>query len=234
MPVIAIVNQKGGTGKTTLSTNLACAFAEASPVLLLDADPQGSAQDWADNQTQAPMNLEVRGAEPGRLIQNVRLLAPRYAWVIIDGPPGISRTSADAVRAADMVLIPAKASPFDVWAASDIVAAVKARQETTGGAPQAAFAITMTKPRTRLGRQIDDALAEYELPTLQSRTTERVAYPMMAIEGRSVLDSGDGTAKSEILAMRDEIERLCNDHAQEDRAASGRSNGGLRGPDGGG
>ena len=45
MPVIAIVNQKGGTGKTTLSTNLAWAFAEAAPVLLLDADPQGSAQD---------------------------------------------------------------------------------------------------------------------------------------------------------------------------------------------
>ena len=51
MPVIAIVNQKGGTGKTTLSTNLACAFATAFPVLLLDADPQGSAQDWADSQT---------------------------------------------------------------------------------------------------------------------------------------------------------------------------------------
>ena len=232
MPVIAIVNQKGGTGKTTLSTNLACAFAETSPVLLLDADSQGSAQDWADNRTQALMNLDVQGADPGRLIQNVRLLAPKYAWVIIDGPPGISRTSADAVRAADMVLIPAKASPFDVWAASDIVAAVKARQETTGGVPIAAFVITMTRSRTRLGRQINDALGEYGLPTLQSRTTERVAYPMMAIDGRSVLDSGDGTAHSEILAMRDEIERLCNDHAQEDRATSGRADGGLRGSGG--
>ena len=46
MPVVAIINQKGGTGKTTLSTNLAWAFAESSSVLLLDADPQGSAQDW--------------------------------------------------------------------------------------------------------------------------------------------------------------------------------------------
>ena len=118
MPVIAVVNQEGWTGKTTLSTNLARAFAEPSPVLLLDADPQGSTQDWADNQTQAPMNLKVRGAEPGGLIQNVRLLAPRYAWVIIDRPPGISRTSADAVRTADMVPIPAKGQPFDVWAAS--------------------------------------------------------------------------------------------------------------------
>ena len=214
MPVIAIVNQKGGTGKTTLSINLARAFAETATVMLLDADSQGSAQDWADSQPQQLINLDVRAAEPGRLLQDVRLLASQYSWVIIDGPPGITRTSADAVRAADVVLIPAKASPFDVWAASDIVAAVKARQETAEGKPLAAFVITMTRPRTRLGRQIDDALAEYGLPTLQSRTTERVAYPMTAIEGKSVLDGGDRTARNEILAMRDEIWRLCNDPAQ--------------------
>ena len=48
MPVIAVVNQKGGTGKTTISTNLACAFADRFQVLLLDADGQGSALDWAE------------------------------------------------------------------------------------------------------------------------------------------------------------------------------------------
>ena len=115
MPIVAIVNQKGGTGKTTLATNLACAFAGNSPVLLLDADAQGSSQDWADSQPQRRLNLEVRGAEPGRLLQDVRRLAAGYGWVIIDGPAGISRTSADAVRAADLVLIPAKPSPLDVW-----------------------------------------------------------------------------------------------------------------------
>ena len=214
MPVIAIVNQKGGTGKTTLSTNLARAFAETSMVLLLDADSQGSSREWGDSRPQGMITLDVRGAEPGRLLQDVRLLAPRFAWVIIDGPPGITKISADAVRAADVVLIPAKASPFDVWAASDIVAAVKARQESSEGKPLAAFVITMTRPRTRLGRQIDAALAEYGLPTLQSRTTERVSYPMTAIEGKSVLEGGDRTARDEILAMRDEIERLWHDSTQ--------------------
>ena len=58
MPVIAIVNQKGGTGKTTLSTNLAAAFAETGRVLLLDADAQGSSQDWAESQ-------RLRTAQPG-------------------------------------------------------------------------------------------------------------------------------------------------------------------------
>ena len=211
MPVIAIVNQKGGTGKTTLSTNLAVAFSQTGQVCLLDADAQGSSQDWADSQGQARCNLDVLAADPARLLQDVRRLRAEYDWVIIDGPAGISRITADAVRVADVVLIPAKPSPFDVWAASTIVAAVKARQATSRGLPKAAFVITMAKTRTLLGRQIEAALEEYGLPVLESRTTERVSYPQMAIEGRSVLDGRDTTAREEILALKVEIERLTDD-----------------------
>ena len=106
MPVVAIVNQKGGTGKTTLSINLASAFAQIYPTLLMDADPQASALDWADSRATQQMNLDACGVEPSRLLRDVRSLAPGYAWIIIDGPPGIGRVSADAVRAADIVLIP--------------------------------------------------------------------------------------------------------------------------------
>ena len=164
MPVIAIVNQKGGTGKTTLSTNLACAFAGNSAVLLLDADAQGSSQDWADIQGQGRINPQVIAAGAGTLLQDARRAAGQFDWVIIDGPSGISGTTADAIRAADVVLIPAKASPFDVWAAADIVAAVRARQESTGGSPRAAFVVTMSRHRTLLGRQVESALEEYGLP----------------------------------------------------------------------
>lgn len=205
MPVIAIVNQKGGTGKTTLSINLASAFAEMHSTLLLDADPQGSALDWAGSRTEPQMNLDARELRPGRLNQDVRAFSRDYDWIIIDGPPGISRTSAEAVRAADIVLIPCKPSPFDVWAASDIVAAVKARQKTTGGTPLAYFVVTMVRPRTRLYTQVNAALAEYGMSALSARTTERVSYPTTAIEGESVIDSRDRTAQREILDIRDEI-----------------------------
>ena len=208
MPIIAIVNQKGGTGKTTLSINLASAFAETFSTLLLDADPQGSALDWADSRSTPQMNLDARELPPGNLSRELRNLSQIYDWIIIDGPPGIGRISAEAVRVADVVLIPSKPSPFDVWACADIVEAVKARQQTTGGIPKALFVITMARPRTRLVGQVDAALAEYGLSALSTRTTERVAYPMSAIEGKSVLDSRDRNAQQEILAMRDEIERL--------------------------
>ena len=134
--------------------------------------------------------------------------------MIIDGPSGISGTTADAIRASDVVLIPAKASPFDVWAAADIVAAVRARQKSTGGPPKAAFVVTMSRHRTLLGRQVESALEEYGLPALEARTTERVSYPQMAAEGRAVLDGRDRTAHREILDLRDEIERLVNDTAR--------------------
>ena len=63
MPIIAFVNQKGGTGKTTLATNLACAFAENDQVTLLDADPQGSAWDWCESRTQPLEGLQVVRAD---------------------------------------------------------------------------------------------------------------------------------------------------------------------------
>jgi chromosome partitioning protein len=212
MPVVAIVNQKGGTGKTTLATNLASVLAERGTVLLLDSDPQASSQNWAASDWASPEGLAVKGMGKGNLLEQVRSMARDYDWIIIDGPPGITRTSADAVRAADLVLIPTKPSPLDVWAASDIVAAVQARQKSTNGMPKAAFVITMSQPRTRLGRQIDAALAEMGIPVLRARTTQRVAYPNAINDGNSVVDGRDQTARNEILAIRGELESLTHDN----------------------
>ena len=211
MPIVAIINQKGGTGKTTLATNLAWVMAEKNDVLLLDADPQASAQNWAAGDGTAPKTLVIEEIGKGDLLRTVRSLTTDYDWVIIDGPPGITKTSADAVRAADVVLIPAKPSPLDVWAASDIVAAVQARQKGNQGLPKAAFVITMSQPRTRLGQQIDSALHDMGLPVLQARTTQRVAYPNAINEGNSVVNGRDQTARNEILAIKGELEGLAHD-----------------------
>lgn len=146
--------------------------------------------------------VDVRAADAGRILQDARRTREEYDWVIIDGPAGINRVAAEAVRAAGLVLIPAKPSPFDVWAATTIVDAVKARQATSDGLPKAAFVITMAKNRTLLGRQVEEALEDYGLPALESRTTERVSYPQMAVEGKSVLDGRDRVARGEILSLK--------------------------------
>ena len=109
--MIAVINQKGGTGKTTLATNLAYALADFAIVFLLDADPQASAQDWYDSRSKPYPSLQVKPVEGRALVQQIRSLKSDRDWIIIDGPPGINRISADAVRAADLVLIPAKPMP---------------------------------------------------------------------------------------------------------------------------
>ena len=99
-----------------------------------------------------------------------------------------------------------------MWAATEIVEAVKARQKASKGIPRAAFVITMAKPRTRLSPQIDAALTTLGLPVLNSRTTDRVAYPQAGNEGTSVLEGPDRTARDEIIAIQAELEQLTHDH----------------------
>ena len=211
MPVIAIVNQKGGVGKTSLATNLASALADQEPTLLLDCDPQRSASGWAALNPDEQRPLTVQGVDEGSLVRQVRAVSGEYPWVLIDCPPGITRVNADAIRESDMVLIPCKPRVWDVWACEDIVAAVKLRQESNRGRPKAAFVISMGRPRTRFSKQINSALAGLGLPILQGRTTEREAYAVAAGEGRSVLDGRDRVAKDEMNSIRNEVKEMCDD-----------------------
>ena len=211
MPVIALINQKGGVGKTCLATNLASALGSEHPALLLDCDPQRSASGWIALAPRQPLQLTVRAVEEGALVRQVRAAAGEHPWVVIDCPPGITRVNADAIRVSDLVLIPCKPRVWDVWACEDIVAAVRLRQDGNRGRPLAAFVISMERPRTRFSRQISAALAELGLPILRGRTTEREAYALAAGEGRSVLDGRDRVAKAEINAICDEVMELCDD-----------------------
>ena len=219
MTVIAIVNQKGGVGKTSLATNVATALADQDPTLLLDCDPQRSASGWAALNSEQHMNLTVQGVDEGSLVRQVRAGSGGHSWVLIDCPPGITRVNADAIRESDIVLIPCKPRVWDVWACEDIVAAVKLRQQANRGLPKAAFVISMGRPRTRFSKQIGSALAELGLPILRGRTTAREAYAVAAADGKSVLAGKDRVAKEEINSIRDEVKEMCDDIRTKTRIA---------------
>jgi len=115
--IIGLLNQKGGVGKTTLAVHIADALARRKKkVLLVDADPQGSALDWAASRSSDPL-FPVAGLPRPSIHKELPALAQGYEHVLIDGPPRVYEVARSAIMASDVVLIPVQPSPYDVWAA---------------------------------------------------------------------------------------------------------------------
>ena len=207
MQVIAVLNQKGGAGKTTIATHLARALQlGGAGVLLVDSDPQGSARDWAAVRDEQPVT--VVGIDRPTIERDLRNIAQKD-FVVIDGAPQAADLAVSAIKAASFILIPVQPSPYDIWATADLVDLVKQRIEVTDGKLRAAFVVSRAIKGTRIGAEITEALTGYGLPILAARITQRVSYPSTAALGTTVLDAEpDGEAAREVRALADEVKQL--------------------------
>ncbi|MDD2776721.1 MAG: AAA family ATPase, partial [Gallionella sp.] len=170
MQVIAVLNQKGGSGKTTIATHLARALQlGGASVLLVDSDPQGSARDWAA--VQEDNTVTVVGIDRPTIDRDLKAIGHKD-FVVIDGAPQAADLAVSAIKAASFILIPVQPSPYDIWATADLVELVKQRIEVTDGKLQAAFVVSRAIKGTRIGAEITEALAGYGLPVLESRITQ--------------------------------------------------------------
>ena len=205
MFVVGFLNQKGGVGKTTLAVHVADALARRKQrVLLVDADPQGSALDWAAARRGEPL-FPVAGLPRASIHKELPTLAKGYDVVIIDGPPRVYDVARSAIMASDLVLIPVQPSPYDVWAAKEIVDML---HEATVFKPhlKSAFAINRKIVNTALGRDVVDALTDYPIPVFKTAICQRVALAESAAQGQTVFETApDNPAGKEILALVEEL-----------------------------
>lgn len=214
MAIISVLNPKGGCGKTTVSTNLARALHEQGfSVLLVDSDPQGSARDWHAANEDNP--IELVALDRPNNVKTLSSMATNYDYVVIDGAAKLEDMIAACIKVSDFVLIPVQPSPYDIWAASDLVDFIEARQEVTDGIPLAGFVISRMVEGTRLGGDVRKALGEYPLPICETTITQRQVYPQTASEGLTVYDADNAKAKAETTALADELLAMISLSARE-------------------
>jgi chromosome partitioning protein len=207
MKIIALLNEKGGSGKSTLALNLATALHRAGRrVVLIDADPQGTARDWREASPEAANLPPVVALDrPELLVSSIKTLAADVA--IIDTPAKAEKMSANVVRIAHTAIIPLQPSGADVWATAAAVKLIQGKQDL-GGAIDACFVATRVSGVTKLSKEmLSGEWNEYGIPLLESSVSNRVAYAQSLSDGVSVYETADGTAKAEIDLIVAELEK---------------------------
>jgi len=205
VPVLAFLNQKGGVGKTTLATNVATALAiQKQRVLFIDADQQGSALDWSAAR-KGELLFPVVGLPKDTQHREIPALGESYDWVIIDGPPRVYIVAKSAIAAADIVVIPVQPSPYDVWAAKEIVDLIT-EVRVIKAHLNAVFAVNHKIVGTAIGRDVAAALASYSVPVLEASISQRVGFAESAAAGQTVLETdATGPDAEEIRALVAEL-----------------------------
>jgi chromosome partitioning protein len=212
--IISVVNQKGGSGKTTLSMQLAGALARrGNKVLVVDADPQGTATRWAasaDDEKPFPASVVGLSAASTKVHREVKKFVLDYQYIIIDCPPAAdSPVPQSALLVADLALVPIIPSPLDMWAAVGIRQVIGSIGDINEDLTPR-LVINQLQPNTTLAKEALEVLPEFGIDLCETYMRQRQVYRQSAIFGQTVHDFGAKAvaAVEEVEALTDEVMAL--------------------------
>lgn len=187
--IIAVVNQKGGCGKTTVATNLAAMFAgEGREVLLVDADPdQRSSMTWCADRPENLPRVHSSTMPARNLMKDADHLRKKWETIIIDGGARVTEHAFAAVAAADWLIIPVRPSKVDLDATAqflDVVMADMARRDNLSGG----LLINGIQAGTAIGAAAREQLESWDFPQFQTVLRSYVAFSEAVWQGQSVTE----------------------------------------------
>lgn len=187
--IIAVVNQKGGCGKTTIATNIAAMYAsEGREVLLVDADPdQHSAMNWCADRSEDLPKIHSSALPARNLRKDADAIRRKWEIVVIDGGARVTEHAHAAVAAADWLIIPVKPSKVDLDATAQFLDVVQAdmakRDDLSGG-----LLLNQFQAGTSISSAARSQLAEWEFPIFNSVLHSYVAFSEAVWQGQSVVE----------------------------------------------
>jgi chromosome partitioning protein len=205
MKVWSIVSQKGGSGKTTLALHLAIAAAQDLKVLVIDLDPQQSAERWhgiRQRTTGSKDDPSIAAGPYTKLPEMLRIARKLGAdLVLIDTPPKLDKAIAAALGPATLAVIPIKSSILDLQALEDCVRVVELAR-AKGKTVVVMNAVPGGRNKDAAIKEVTRYADRHELEVMPERLSELPAYAMGLRSGRGVTETDrNGTAAKEITAL---------------------------------
>lgn len=208
--VIGITNLKGGVGKSTISQNLAVCLAHRGyKVCVLDTDlGQRSSMKWAAQRGDDVPAIPVLGTEADNVIRDAKEKEKHYDVVIVDGSPQLELAQVKTLTASDIVLVPISPSALDIWSMQQFLAKYEQVKAAKGDGIQGYIVPNKFSGKTRLEREVAEALDTMGVKVMQSRLADRVAYREAPISGLGVFELKNDKAREEISHFADEVEAI--------------------------